>query len=376
MSYYQKLGISPIINAMGTMTMLGGSRIHPKAVEAMVAVSQEFVDLNALLIAAGVRIAELTRAPAAHICTGAAAGIALTVAACMTGTDEAKIQQLPQTYSMRYEVILDGAQCNPFQHSIPITGASIVEVGGGDSPMNRRGLEAALSERTAAVFYFVAWAHPDGLPLDLVIEIAHAAGVPVIVDAAAQLPPADNLWNYTEMGADLVIFSGGKDIRGPQTAGFILGRSDLIEACRLNGNPHEATIGRAMKTSKEDIVGLVVALEQYLQKDFESEMENYEKLVEQMRTMFAGIPHLNAYRVCPAPPDIQPNTIPRLYVDPDPKLAVDILKLKDHLLKGDPGIAVAMSPTGLIVNPQTLTMDEAVIVVRRIGEEIAALQRD
>jgi len=354
------------------MTRLGGSRILPQALEAMVAVSQEFVDLNALLDAAGARVACLTRAPAACICAGAAAGITLATAGCMTGSDPERVRRLPDTRGMRCEVVLDGAQDNPFVHAVLHTGARPVRAGSRSSPMRGSELEAALSGRTAAVMYFVAYASAGGLPLEQVIATAHAAGVPAIVDAAAQLPPVDNLWRYTEMGADMVIFSGGKDIRGPQASGFILGQPDLVQACRLNGSPNEETICRGMKISKEGIVGLVVALEHYLQRDFAAEMAGYERLVARMGAMLAGAAGLTAYRVCPGPADIQPNIIPRLFVDPDPALGASGEDLACRLWQGDPPIAVAMSPTGIIINPQMLTDDEALTIARRLRGEAAA----
>jgi len=373
MDIFTKTGIVPVINAVGTMTALGGSRLNPKAMEAMSSVSQLFVDLHELLDAASARVAELTRAPAAFICTGAAAGLSLSAAACITETDPEKILQLPDTQGLKNEIIIDRSHDNPFVYSIKVPGARVVKVGSIEKPMQEDQLRENITDKTAGVFYFAGWAGEQSMSLESVIEISHSRGIPVVVDAAAQLPPVENLWNYHNMGADLVLFSGGKDIRGPQTSGFILGKKDLIEACKLNSSPHESSVCRPMKVSKEDIVGLVAALEDYLDQDFDENAQRYEDAVAHMHSILSKDDRITVYRVCPSPLDIQPNTIPRLYVDFKPSLGISKLEFAQKLKNGTPRLLTAITETGISLNPQTLTSEEVSIVVSRILEELDAL---
>lgn len=271
MEIYERLGIKPIINCAATYTKLGGSIMAPEVARSMADAAGWFVDLAQLQEAIGKRLAELTRNEAAYVCNGAAAGLALATAACITGDDISAMMRLPNDLDgLKHEVIVHRAQRNYYDFAIRQTGPKLIEIGHSmeTTPLD---LEAAFSDRTAAVFYF-AGKHLNHrtLPLEQVVEIAHAHGVPVVVDAAAQIPPVSNLWHFTtELGADLAIFSGGKGIRGPQNSGLILGRADLINAVTLNGPPVQR-IGRPMKVAKEAMVGLLRAVETLLEQDMET----------------------------------------------------------------------------------------------------------
>ena len=271
MDVYERLGIKPIINCAATYTKLGGSIMPPHVAQAMADAAGCFVDLGQLQEAIGKRLAELTYNEAAYVSNGAAAGLALAAAACITGDDVSAMMRLPTDLDgLKTEVIVHRAQRNYYDFAIRQTGAKLVEIGHAmeTTPLD---LEAAFTERTAAVFYF-AGKHLNyrTLSLEQVVELAHARGVPVVVDAAAQIPPVSNLWHFTkELGADLAIFSGGKGIRGPQNSGLMLGRADLIRAVALNGPPVQR-VGRPMKVSKEAMVGLLVAVETLLAQDMET----------------------------------------------------------------------------------------------------------
>jgi L-seryl-tRNA(Ser) seleniumtransferase len=267
---YERIGVRTIVNGRGATTSVGGTLMPPEVVEAMAEAARAFVVLDELNATVGEKIAEATGAEAGYVTSGAAAGLALAAAACIAGSDPARIARLPDSEEMRNEIVIHRAHRIYFDQQYRLAGGRLVEIG---APLGTHAweLEAAITERTAAVAYAdFLYQGPGALALPTVVEIAHARGVPVIVDSAASLPPVDHLRRWTRLGADLVSFSGGKGIRGPQETGLLAGRRDLIEAARLNGSPH-AGIGRGMKVSKEAMVGLWVALERFLAIDHAAE---------------------------------------------------------------------------------------------------------
>ncbi len=275
MGVYEKLGVRPVIHGAGTTTRYGGSIMRPETIEVMREAAQSLVNIDELNEAAGAAIARILGAPAALVTAGSTAGLVLQAAACMTGDDPAKITRLPDTTGMRREFVIQRAHRFSYDQAYRVPGGVLVEIG-----LGRRTalfeLENAITERTAGVVHLVSpFTSPPGvLSFEDVREVAHARGVPVLVDAASMLPPRDNLFRYLRGGADLVIFSGGKGIRGPQSTGILAGRRDLVRAATLNASPNQA-IGRAAKTSKEEIVGIVNALELFLAEDEAAEMARY-----------------------------------------------------------------------------------------------------
>ena len=244
---YHRLGLRPFINARGTITTLGGSIMPPAVVGAMVEASRQFVHLDELHEKAGVRIARLTGAEGAFISAGAASGMFLAGAACLTGEDPEAIRRLPETGGRPNEFVISLVDGHYYIHQgFRVCGGTLVEVGTPQS-VSRRDYADGITRRTAACVFFLGSQRRQQLPE--IIEVSHGRGVPVIVDAAAQLPPRANLTELTAMGADLVVFSGGKGLFGPQSTGLILGRADLVRACRLNSNPHSGP-GRGMKVGK------------------------------------------------------------------------------------------------------------------------------
>jgi D-glucosaminate-6-phosphate ammonia-lyase len=272
---YERLGVRRVIHGSGTTTRYGGSILRPEALEAMREASQTLVNLDELNEAAGAAIARMLGAEAAFVTAGASSGLILQAAACIASDDPAKITRLPDTRGMRNEIIIQRAHRFAYDQAYRVPGGVLVEIG-----LARRTqpfeLDDAITERTAAVAYLVSpFTSPPGiLSLDQVVAIAHKRNVPVIVDAASMLPPRANLTKFLRLGADLVSFSGGKGIRGPQSTGFLIGRRDLVRAASLNASPNQA-IGRAAKTSKEEIAGLVTALELFLAEDEAAEMKRY-----------------------------------------------------------------------------------------------------
>jgi D-glucosaminate-6-phosphate ammonia-lyase len=272
---YRRLGVRPIIHASGTTTRYGGSILRPEALETMREASTTLVNLDELNEAAGAAIARMLGAEAAFVTAGASSGLILQAAACIAGADPAKITRLPDTTGMRNEIVIQRAHRFAYDQAYRVAGGVLVEIG-----LARRTqpfeLEAAIGDRTAAVAYLISpFTSPPGvLTLEQVIAIAHKRGVPVIVDAASMLPPRENLTKFLRLGADLVSFSGGKGIRGPQSTGILAGRRDLVRAVALNASPNQA-LGRAAKTSKEEICGLVTALECFMAEDEKAEMKRY-----------------------------------------------------------------------------------------------------
>src|SRR5438105_719902 len=236
---YTELGIRPVINAAATLTRLGGSLMPPSVLDAMRAGAESFVDLPELQRKVGERIAQLTNNEACYVSSGAAAGVAIATAACMTRNDPGLIQKLPHLDEPRPEIIVHRNQRNGYDQAARQTGVRMVEIGDRSEGTTEADLEQAFSDRTVGVLYFAGANFASGaLPLEVVVAVARSHNAPVVVDAAAQIPPISNLWHFTrDLGADAAVFSGGKGLRGPQSSGVILGKKTIIEACVPNGPP-------------------------------------------------------------------------------------------------------------------------------------------
>ncbi len=264
---YEQLGLSTVVNAAATFTVLGGSLMPPEVLDAMRDAAAHNVDMHELHRAAGAKIAELTRNEAAYVTGGCAAGIVLAILASRNSGDPQVITEWPGHHQARHEVIMHAAHRIPYDPAVMLAGGTIRQIGDMFQTFPWQ-LESAITDRTAAVLY-VAGTHlpQSALPVEVVCQIAHRHGVPVIVDAAAQLPPADNLWRFTrEYGADVAVFSGGKGLRGPQSSGLMVGSSAIIESARQNGAPYQRW-ARALKVGKEEIVGLTAAVERFVNLD-------------------------------------------------------------------------------------------------------------
>jgi uncharacterized pyridoxal phosphate-dependent enzyme len=372
---YRELGIEPVINASGTITRMGGSLMPAEVTDAMAAAARAFVDMDELHLAAGRRVAELVGAEAAHVCSGATAGIALMAAACMAGSDPEKILQLPDTAGMKRHFVVQRAHRNPFDQALRVAGGEFVEV---DSDPAE--LERALTEEVAAVYCTMAWfCAREALPLPQVVEIVHRAGTPVIVDASAEVPPVENLTRFLKEGADLVAFSGGKAICGPQASGFVLGRPDLIEACRRNDCPN-MSVGRSMKAGKEEIVGLVKAVELYVQKDHAAEMAVWERRVAHLLEALGDIEHVRVWRQLPHGIGQQ---IPHATVNwNEEALGLTHAEVTRRLMNGRPRIAVQLvgpqrysfagfTAPELRLHPHTLQEGEESVIARKLREVFA-----
>jgi L-seryl-tRNA(Ser) seleniumtransferase len=360
MSVYEALALTPVINASATLTRLGGSRMPPSVIEAMSTAAGSFTDLDEMQRKAGERIAAITYNEAAYISSGAAAGITVSVAACIAGTDQERVASFPFLDEFdRNEVIVYRSQRNGYDYAARQTGARLVDVGPSEADLSR-----AISERTACILWFAGTHYAEGaLPLDEVVDIARARGVPVIVDAAAQVPPVSSLWRFTrDLGADIAIFSGGKGLRGPQSSGLVLGKRDLIEACRVNGNPNHS-IGRPMKVGKEELAGILAAVEWSLAQDETTILSGYEETVQFWIDGLANIPGVVAERGYPSEAG-QPHGRAIVCLAPHCRLTRD--EIVTALWEGSPRIAVGIlkdDENAIALNPQTLEPGEAEIVL-------------
>lgn len=346
-----------IINAAATLTKLGGSIMAPVTVAAMSDAATRFVDLVEAMDAAGERIAELTHNEAACVTSGASSAITLAMAGLVTGPDPDDLEVFPHlTGVARTEVVMLAPQRNAYDYAVRLLGLTIVE-----ADATADSLEAAISGRTCAVLWFAGTQHPaPGLDLAEIVAIAHRHDVPVIVDAAAQIPPVDMLWYYTrDVAVDAVIFSGGKGLRGPQSTGLLLGRTDIIAGARANAAPNMG-IGRSMKVGKEELAAIVVAVETAVGLDQAELLAGYERVVDRWIFALQGIRGVDAVRSFPSEAG-QPHS--RVELRLDPAQGVTVRRLEEALWSGDPRIAVLVVDEHAIAwNPQTVASDEEVLV--------------
>lgn len=279
-----RLGVDKVINAAGTYTSLTASLMPEEVFGAMQNASRHFVRLNDLHDAVGERIAELTHAEAALVSAGAASALSIGTAACVAGTDKEKIRRLPDTEGMPNQVIFQKAHRFGYDHAVRNCGVEIVEV------ETTEELDAAVNENTVMMFFLNHEAPFGQIGAEEFAELGLKHNVPTMIDAAADVPPVENLWRFTEMGYSMVVFSGGKGIRGPQSAGLLLGRKDLIEAGRMNSSPNSDTVCRTNKVNKEELVGMLVALELFLDRDHEAVWAEWENRCSVIADAVSGVP--------------------------------------------------------------------------------------
>ena len=291
LSFASDLGITPLINAGGPNTKHSGSRPRLETIQAMEAMSEVFVAVDELLIAAGGRIATLTGNEAATVTSGASGGLVVQAAAAIAKDDPERISQLPLTDGISNELIIQKSHRFIYDHLYLVPGARFVEVGSPDGCTTQQ-VQAAISDQTAAIIHLESPFKSDGaIPLPELAELAHSHEIPVLADCASMLPPRNNLRKYTAQGADLVSFSGGKAVRGPQSTGFLVGKPEWIEYARLNNAPNPVA-ARAQKVSKEEIAGLLAAIEVFVEEDEAAETQRYMEQMNFVIDQIAEIPGL------------------------------------------------------------------------------------
>jgi L-seryl-tRNA(Ser) seleniumtransferase len=362
-SLYAGLGVKPVINGVGVVTVLGGSIMPPEVLRAMEEASRYFIPLPELQKKVGARIAELLKAPAAMVTCGAASAIAVGTAACLSQGDPAKLRRLPNREGIRFEVIQQKSHRSGYEHQMELCGAKIVTV------ETRRELEAAINDKTGMMF-FLNKADPAGeIKAEEFVKIGKDRGVPTMNDAASDATPRENLWKYTAQGFDLVIFSGGKALRGPQATGLLLGRKDLIEASLPAMSPFGG-IGRGMKVGKEELCGLLAAVERYLKVDHQAEFRELEGRVASIRTALKGISGVETDRHVP----VIANEVPHVIVRWDETArGLSSQQVSEKLLAGDPPIHVQRPGKGqLLISVWMMRGDEHKIVGKRLRDILGA----
>lgn len=375
MGIYERLGVRPLINAQGCVTRIGGSIMSREVLDAMAEASRQFVDIIELNRAVGREIAGLMGAEAAHVAAGGANAVLLATAALMTGTDPGKIRRLPDTTGMKNQVITHRSHRHVYDNMVTAAGAKLVEIGLADRTFPWE-LEQAINDQTAGVFYTISTIVRDGLPLPEVVQIAHQRGVPVYVDSASMLPPSKNLHRWLDMGVDMVAFSGGKGIMGPQSTGILAGRKDLIEAARLNSAPNHA-IGRAAKVSREEIVGLLAALQAYMKRDHQADYEHWRSQAQHVADAInvLDLPGVEGSVIFNDETEYCPQA--HIVINEN-EFGASSQEVRARLENGEPRVLTGLhpKPREVVINPHMLRDGEVEIVNRRLREVLTGLRAE
>ena len=369
--YYEKLGVTPFINAAGTYTVLSASTMPDEVQAAVSLAAKKPVNLNELLEASGAYLAKQLRCEAALVTSGAAAALVVGTAACVTmGNDQAILGIPTDMAGLKNEVIVQKSHRYDYDHALSNCGIRFVEV------ETIEQYEQAFTERTVMAHFFNAGG--GKISREDWVRVAHQHGVPCFNDAAADVPPISNLWKYTQMGFDLVTFSGGKGLRGPQCTGLLLGRKDLIEAAKKNNSPNSNTVGRGMKVAKEEIVGLVAAVDWFLKQDDAAMEAEYRRRADVIAKYISSIPTVQTQIFIP---EIA-NHVPHLLITYDQsRIKIAGAEVKKKMREGKPRIelnpstggapasaGLAGGPNTIVVGVWMLQSGEDMIVGKRLGE--------
>ncbi len=358
---YEELGVTTVINGQGTMTVLGGSLVRPEVEAVMALASQHFVSVAELEVAAGKRIAQLLKLPEAYsaiVTSGAAAAMQSGLAGILTGDNPKFIEQLPDLTGMKSEVIIQKSHRNPFDHQLRATGVKLVVV------ETRDDLKKAVNPQTA-MMHFTNFADAAGeIKVEEWVKLAHEYKIPAFIDAAADTPPVSHLWDYANMGYDLIAFSGGKAIRGPQCAGILLGKRDLVANALLNNSPHEDTLGRSQKVGKEEIVGMVKALESYLSEDHAALSKEWQRRLDAISAEITRVPGVTTSFFTP---DVA-NQVPHMKISWDQKVVLTVQDALNALRNGNPAIVLDSSETALSMNSFMLQPGEEKMIAAQLTQ--------
>jgi L-seryl-tRNA(Ser) seleniumtransferase len=367
---FDELGIEPLINAQGTVTRLSGTLMRPDVMRAINSTAHEFANMHEVIDKTGERIAELLNCEAAMVTAGAASAIVLGTAACITGTDREKIENIPHLDPVP-EVIMQKEQRYVFDHCARMTGAKIVEV------ESAREMERAINENTVMALFFNAassWYgkdHAGNISRKEFVKICKRNNIPSFNDAAADTPPVEHLFKYQEMGFDLVAFSGGKMIRGPQSTGLLLSRNkDLIEAAKLNFDPYESPIGRPQKVNKEEIFAMYVALRDFLKMDHEKQLLIWDKQIKHIKDVVETVPGVTGKKIVNPGPA---NAFPGLSISWDQsRVSISPQEVHQELKEGKPKIMAGGGKRGLHIAVVTLKPPQIDMVAQRVKKIMQA----
>ncbi|HEY7097782.1 MAG TPA: aminotransferase class V-fold PLP-dependent enzyme [Terriglobales bacterium] len=365
---YEELGVTTVINCEGTMTMLGGSLLRPELEAVMAQAGRHFVHMPELEAAAGKRIAQMLKLPDTHsalVTSGAAAAIQSGLAGVLTADNPTLIKQLPDLAGMKSEVIIQKSHRNPFDHQLRSTGVKLVEI------ETRYQLSRAVSDRTA-MMHFTNFANAAGqIKVDEWAKLAKHYNIPCMNDAAADTPPVSHLWDYVTMGYDLVTFSGGKAIRGPQCAGLLIGRKDLVSFALLNNSPYEDTIGRSQKVGKEEIIGMVKALEMYLSEDHDALWKTWQNRLDHIAGQLTGVPGVKTtFHV----PDIA-NHVPHMQITWDPaRIPLTPQEVSKRLRDSKPSIVMGVGEEHPVLGMNSFMLQDGEEKI--VADQLVRILRD
>lgn len=358
---FKELGIRTFINAAGTYTALSGCIMHEEVVETIRYSSQKYAAIEECQDAVGKKIAEMLHAEAAMVTAGCWSALVLGTAGVLTGTDPKKVAQLPHLENMKSEILVQKTHNHGYVHAPTNTGARIVEV------ETLQDIEKAINDKTA-MMWFLNYAGPDGQIKDKEwVALGKKYGIPTMIDMAADATPVENLWKFHEMGFDLVCISGGKGLTGPQSAGILSGKKDLIAAARLNAPPRGGNIGRGMKVNKEEILGMYVALEKFINRDHKAQWKIWEDRIAIMEKGAKSVPGVTATVTVPPVANITPT----LTISWDmTKIKVDANEIRSRLRKGNPSIEMMGGKENLVITSWMMRDGEDKIVAARLAEEL------
>ncbi len=359
---FREFGLRTFINASGYFTSLSGSLMQPDAADAIRETAKSFCRLEDVQDKVGERIASLLHAESAMVTAGAFSALMLGMAGVLSGTDQKKVSQIPRLEGsgMKTEVILQKAHNDGYAHALTNCGVKLITV------ETVEDLEKAISEKTAMMYFINYQSSLGKIQHKEWLEVAKKHQIPTMIDMAADLPPKENLWKFHDMGFDLVCVSGGKFMRGPQSSGILSGRKELIAAARMSAPPRGSNIGRGMKVNKEEIFGLYIALEHFINTDQDKEWKILEDRVAVIAKEATSVPGVKA-ELIPLP---LINRIPTLNISWD-KSKIKLENLVANLRNGNPSIEVMGGPAGSInVTSHMLKKDEVKIVASRIREEL------
>lgn len=356
---FKELGVRTFINAAGTYTAMTASLMPPEVMDAMFAASKHFVSLTELQDKVGARIATIIGSESAMVTSGAAAALTCGTAACLTGTDQKAIVRLPELSGLKNEVLIQKSHRFGYDHAVRATGIRMVEIETGEE------LDRAAGTKTAMMLFFND-AEPKGqIKAEEWVALGRKHKVPTFIDASADVPPVTNLKRFSGMGFDLVTYSGGKGIRGPQSAGILGGRKDLIEAARLNTSPYSDSIARGMKVNKEEMVGMLTALELYIAKDHQAEWKEWERRIQKITDSVGDLPSVKTETFVPP----IANHVPHLRIKwEQAKIALSPPEVLRTLREGEPSIECSpfTNQDELVIGVWMMQPGEAEVVARRV----------
>ena len=361
----KELGIRTFINAAGTYTFMTGSLMQDEVVEVIQGAAKDFMILDEVQTKVGEKIAALTHAEAAVVTAGCFSALTLGLAGVLTGMDQKKVEALPhlEGTGMKSEVIIQKGHSIGYSHALTNTGVKMVEI------ETLEELEKAISEKTALMWFLHIQSDKGQIMHEKWIEVAKKHGIPTMIDMAADVPPVENLWRFNDLGFDLVCVSGGKAMRGPQSAGILMGKKHLIEAARLSMPPRGSTIGRGMKVNKEEILGMYVALDNFVKMDHKKEWKMWEDRASLIANAAKSVKGVNVETYAPE----LGNHTPTLRISWDAaKVNLPVKMLQESLRNGNPSIEIMPGENNtLTITTWMLKPGEEKIVATRLKEELS-----